>query len=52
MTMKKKKRTTEDRERLRRVLEQGREARRYMQDVIDRYDARRKAESDRASGSS
>ena len=34
----KRKRTPEERERLRRVLEEGREARRYMQEVIDRID--------------
>jgi hypothetical protein len=39
--------TPEDRERLRQALEQGREARRNMQEIIDRVEARRHAELER-----
>jgi hypothetical protein len=39
--------TPEDRERLRQALEQGREARRNMQEIIDRVEARRQAELER-----
>jgi hypothetical protein len=37
------KRTPEDREELRRLLEEGREARRKMQEILDRVEARRQA---------
>jgi hypothetical protein len=39
--------TPEDRERIRQALEQGREARRNMQEIIDRVEARRQAELER-----
>ena len=42
-----KKPTPEDREELRRLDEQSREARRNMQEIIDRVEARRQAELER-----
>ena len=39
--------TPEDRERRRRTREFGEAARRNMQDVIDRYDARKRAKEER-----
>jgi hypothetical protein len=42
-----RKRTPEERERLRQALEQGREARRNMQEILDRVEARRQGELER-----
>jgi hypothetical protein len=42
-----KKPSPEDRRRLEELLEEGREARRNMQEIIDRVEARRKAERER-----
>jgi hypothetical protein len=39
--------TPEEREELRKLNEQGREARRNMQEIIDRVEARRQAEVER-----
>jgi hypothetical protein len=41
------KRTPEDREEFRRVIESGRAARANMQEILDRFDARRRAEEER-----
>ncbi len=46
-----KKPTPEDRERFRRHLEQSREARRNMQEILDRVAARREAELERRAAS-
>ena len=39
--MSKRKRTPEEREELERLIESGREARRHMQEILDRVEARR-----------
>ena len=44
-----KDRTPEDREELRKILEQGREARKKMQEILDRVEARRLARQKQSS---
>jgi hypothetical protein len=41
------KRTPEEREEFRRLIERGRAARENMQEILDRFDARRRADQER-----